>query len=303
MPGKKTTEQIDQLINGRPLKRIGEYLGFDTLTQWQCVQCSHLWRASPNNVIAKHSGCPVCANVKKGKTKSKRYKQDVLSILNSKHLVLKSEYTRIVDKHNIECLQCGFAWNKRLNDIVNNDGGCPSCAGLLRLTNEVVDQRLKDRKITRIGDVINASTKIKWRCNNNHEWMSTCDSVLNLGSNCPLCNRKGRYNQHYFEKNPAEKQKPAMLYLANLVVGNRRLLKIGITKYTAEYRLKSYVKQYRLVVVQTYSTNLYEAYTKEQEILQRFGKFAAFIPEKISGHTECLEWSQDIIDYFGQCCQ
>jgi len=58
-----------------------------------------------------------------------------------------------------------------------------------KLTNEIVDQRLRDdeRTIERRGDYVNTSTKIEWACKVcNHTWLAAPKSILR-GSGCPAC--------------------------------------------------------------------------------------------------------------------
>jgi hypothetical protein len=41
---------------------------------------------------------------------------------------------------------------------------CPTCAGTSKLTNKIIDQRLQNRPIKRLGDYINNHTKIDFQC-------------------------------------------------------------------------------------------------------------------------------------------
>lgn len=69
-------------------------------------------------------------------------------------------------KSKFICLieSCGYLWSSIVGDILNKSVGCPKCANKLRLTNEIVDFRLKDRNIQRISNVINSKNKYNWKC-------------------------------------------------------------------------------------------------------------------------------------------
>lgn len=58
-------------------------------------------------------------------------------------------------------------------------------------TNEYIDNLLKFRNITRIGDVINYKTKILFKCNIcNYEWKSIPYNIIIKHSGCHLCHKR-----------------------------------------------------------------------------------------------------------------
>lgn len=66
-------------------------------------------------------------------------------------------------------------------------GGSP------QLTAEVVRQRLGDRPIELVGELVNKDTPTLWKCkalNCGHEWRARPGGVLNSGTGCPVCARK-----------------------------------------------------------------------------------------------------------------
>jgi len=64
---------------------------------------------------------------------------------------------------------------------------CPGCVGRLRVTNEMIDERLEGRGITRLGDIENTKVPILWRCEGcSHEWMANFNNVQ-TGHGCPAC--------------------------------------------------------------------------------------------------------------------
>jgi hypothetical protein len=54
---------------------------------------------------------------------------------------------------SFQCLAdgCGYVWMAKPGNIFNGRG-CPQCAGLVKLTNEVVDRKLSNRRIVRVGN-------------------------------------------------------------------------------------------------------------------------------------------------------
>lgn len=292
---KLTESDIDDRIDGRGIVRVGSYVNYDTPIKWQCTNCFHAWNASPNNVL-HGTGCPICSEWIKGQVKSLGQYDRVIATLSDKQLALQSPYTRVMDKHTVECLTCGHKWEVRLNDIVNNDNSCPSCAGLVKLTNEVVDQRLNDRHIVRVGDVINATTKIEWKCQYNHSWYATPDSVLNLQSGCPVCGRVGFASHLYFKRNPHKRDINGMLYFIEGEYNNKHFIKIGITEKTVARRFAGDIKKYQIREIATRSATLYEAYLLEQEILHKYIDRLFQPSGDFDGKTECLQYDPKIIE-------
>lgn len=292
-----TESDIDSKIDGRGIIRLGSYVNYDTTIEWQCTTCHHRWMASPNNIV-RGTGCPICSELIKGRVKRLGQHDRVISILTNKHLVLQSPYTRIIDKHTIECVLCDHTWEVRLNDIVNNGTGCPSCAGLVKLTNGVIDRRLiaDDRCIVRVGDTVNASTKIEWRCQHGHHWYATPDSVLNLRSGCPICGRVGFASHLYFKRNPHKRDIPGLLYFVEGEYSNRRFVKIGITEKDVVRRFAGNIKKYQIREIATRALTLYEAYQLEQEILHKYIDRSYQPSDDFDGKTECLEYDPKIIE-------
>lgn len=57
----KDTDKYKSELGGRNLIVLGEYGGNKALVLHKCSTCSHEWKASPNNILSKDSGCPNCA--------------------------------------------------------------------------------------------------------------------------------------------------------------------------------------------------------------------------------------------------
>ena len=100
--GIKLTEvQIDQKLEGRQLHRKELYRGMTDPLIWECELCKHTWSATPNNVINHNSGCPVCALVQAGKSKSLTSKPRVIETLQQKNLSSPTFQILLEDKQNV----------------------------------------------------------------------------------------------------------------------------------------------------------------------------------------------------------
>ena len=289
---KYTNADIDYKIKHRKLSRVSNYINYDTNITWKCVQCSHVWDATPNNVIGKNSNCPVCSRIQSGKNKSFGQKDRVLKILTDNNINIIGKYTKVTDRHDFKCMLCDHEWSTHINNIVNSGSGCPSCVGLVKLTNEDVDERLlfRDDTIRRIDNIVNMRTKCTWQCTNEHVWQALPDSVLNLGTGCPYCNKKGLYDELYVNTNPNDIETFANLYLVKIISksSNEVFIKIGITKRTIPQRFSSYKRNYNIETLFIKQQKLFDCIRLEQNIITRMRRHQ-YIPEgKFIGRTECF---------------
>jgi hypothetical protein len=96
-------------------------------------------------------------------------------------------------KFKVQCQIDGYQWYTTVHQLLYRNKGCHQCGGSLKLTNEKVDQKLKEnnRKIKRIENYINADTKIQWECLvDGYRWKAKPTDVLNYNNGCPKCANK-----------------------------------------------------------------------------------------------------------------
>lgn len=111
------------------------------------------------------------------------------------HQYKNYDYSKVVYvvaniKVEIICPKHGPFWQTPNNHLRGK--GCPACSGHVKLTNEIIDNKILRREITRLGEVNGNHNKILWKClrvNCEHEWRSTVGSILQ-GTGCPACVRK-----------------------------------------------------------------------------------------------------------------
>lgn len=67
-----------------------------------------------------------------------------------------------------------------------------------RLTNEIIDQRLKETDIQRVSDFVNQTTEMTWQClkeDCGKTWEARCYKILNLNNTCKHCGSKRITNE------------------------------------------------------------------------------------------------------------
>jgi len=235
-----------------------------------------------------------------GKRKSHGQIRRILGKLENNQIELIGEYTRIKDRHNFKCICCNHEWTTSLNQILNNNTGCPACAGLVKLTNKIVDVRLleRDDEIYRIDDIINARTKCTWKCSHGHTWDAIPDSVLNNGTGCPICNKTGFYNENYVQLNPDDMTTLATIYFVKFInkISNKSFVKIGITKNTVVKRFSSYKNKYSIQELYTKKLQLIDCINLERDIIYEMREYQ-YIPDgKFGGKSECFDDIPEVED-------
>ena len=176
---------IDVYLLNKNIKRLGDSINNRTPISFQCLveNCKYIWKTTPGSLLNNKSGCPSCAGVARLDTK---IVDEHLIERNIKRLDL---FINNKTKINFKCLieTCGHTWKTGLGSILNHGTGCPKCAGLVKLTNKIVDERLTNRNIKRLDEYINAVTEINFQCLNcDYTWMATPSRIFN-GSGCPQC--------------------------------------------------------------------------------------------------------------------
>ena len=185
-----TNDIVDERLQNRPIKRIDNYINSDTKINWKCLveNCNCIWFTTPNSIF-NGSECPACYG-------NMPLANEIVDIrLSNRSIKRLGNYIDSITKINWKCLveNCNYIWKTTPNSILDQQSGCPKCAKVVKLTNEIVDNRLleQNRPIKRIGNIINCEEKIEWEClNGGHIWSATPTNILNHNRGCKFCKNK-----------------------------------------------------------------------------------------------------------------
>lgn len=107
------------------------------------------------------------------------------------------------------CTLCTYSWKTSIDVFTNNDAGCPNCAGVARVTQEVFLRRLNQQTsggISLVGPYRGYTHRTQFRCNREgcgHVWSISPNRLTSAKpTGCPACAEFG------FDVN-----KPAWIYL------------------------------------------------------------------------------------------
>lgn len=184
---KLTNDIIDKRLKNKNIKRMSDYIENKETMSFLCLieNCNYYWKTIFSSIDGG-TGCPQC--VGKAKLTNEIIDEKLISRLIKRLDNHINANTPVLFRCEIE--SCQHEWLTTTNSILNKRTGCPKCAGLLKLNNDIIDQRLKNRLIKRIGDCKGSNVKINFQClikNCNKIWSTTPSSILNRKSGCPRC--------------------------------------------------------------------------------------------------------------------
>lgn len=248
-----TNEVVDQRLAARPLERVSDYVNNETLMLWRCLTtgCGHEWSATFSNV-QRGNTCPSCSG------HVPLTNEVVDQRLAARPLERVSDYVNAVTPMKWRCLVpgCGYEWTSSFGNIQKGTS-CKACAGLLPLTNEIVDKRITGRPIKRLSGYVNNSTYMSWQClvpGCGHKWTAIFSGITK-GVGCPACADYGF--------NPG---KPAIMYYVKI----HGLYKIGVTNNAIKDRFGADDFNCLKVLRRWDFYTGRNALKREQKILKRF---------------------------------
>lgn len=99
-------------------------------------------------------------------------------------LILIGEYTDTSTPTMFSCGQ-GHTWTTKPSHVMSGTG-CPSCAGVVKLSESVINSRLADRQIRLTGPYTNNRVKTEFTCECGNKWLASAENIL-AGRGCPRC--------------------------------------------------------------------------------------------------------------------
>jgi very-short-patch-repair endonuclease/ssDNA-binding Zn-finger/Zn-ribbon topoisomerase 1 len=174
---------FDTICQSKNIKRIGEYISTGTTVLMQCQDCFHKWEPIAESVLyTETKGCPQCNGNMRLNNKKVDQELDTLNIIRV------DDYINALTPISFRCGLCSLVWKTAPSNILNNDSGCPKCSHVLKLTNDIIDQRLVGRNIIRVGDCNGSKSKIDFKCNIcEYIWSATISNIINNLRGCPKC--------------------------------------------------------------------------------------------------------------------
>lgn len=161
--------------------------------EWKCDR-GHVWSAAVGNRVRKGYGCPYCSGRRAipGETDLATTHPHLAAELVDQSLGTEIGFGSI---RRVEwtCGE-GHTWTTTPNHRSNRKSGCPYCAGQrpVKGVNDLATMRpdlaaeLVDPSLA--GALLVYSNKrVSWRCERNHEWITSVQHRVRDGNGCPYC--------------------------------------------------------------------------------------------------------------------
>jgi predicted nucleic acid-binding Zn-ribbon protein len=114
----RTTEAHLEDIKGRSISCIGEYINNKTPIEYTCDVCGITWKAKPNNIVSKESGCPNCAKaikISKGESAILEFIKSIYSgwiVTNDRHILEGKELDIVLPDLGLAFEFNGIYWHR-----------------------------------------------------------------------------------------------------------------------------------------------------------------------------------------------
>jgi DNA replicative helicase MCM subunit Mcm2 (Cdc46/Mcm family) len=182
---KLSNEIVDERLKYKEIERVGNYINSHTNIEFKCKKDGFIWNAKPYNILYELSGCPKCS-------KCEVIDDNIIDKrLVGRKITRVSKYKKMHEKMQFKCEVCNHIWKAKPYTIVNSKQGCPKCAIKNKfLTNEYIDDKIKNKPFIRVGEYVDAYTSIEWKCKNDGFIWKTIFTEILRGSGCPICKNK-----------------------------------------------------------------------------------------------------------------
>ena len=205
-----TTQDIKErvaLINPN-IEIIGEYQDVSIPIECKCKICGCEWKATPNNLTGRKSGCPACS---KHLPITEEMFLEWLRETNP-DIELISEYRGLNGKGTFRCKKDGTVWKTGCNNI-RAGTGCPECAKKIAAQKNSLGQetfnermRIKHPNIKIEGIYENNSSLIKCECLIcGYQWRARAQNLLG-GYGCYECGNRRRTLGNIIPKEEIERR-------------------------------------------------------------------------------------------------
>lgn len=163
------------------------YLGAQKKLLWRCGK-GHEWNAQPNMVKNEGTWCPYCAG------KVKHTIEAMKNLAKSRGgECLSGNYVNAFGKLRWRCAN-GHEWAATASSIKNHKTWCPICAYDVVSAKLSLDlEEMRDIARSRGGECLSEAypkrhgRKLRWRCQDGHEWEAPPMQVKHAKQWCPIC--------------------------------------------------------------------------------------------------------------------
>lgn len=113
-------------VHGNNIELIN-FNGFTKSCDFKCNVCGKEWSTAPTTVVNDGTGCPACAKLKGGKTRTISLDEAYERLKNFKQEIEIINYMNMKSRADFKCKICGNTWNSYAYSVLIEGTGCPIC--------------------------------------------------------------------------------------------------------------------------------------------------------------------------------
>jgi Zn finger protein HypA/HybF involved in hydrogenase expression len=198
-----TLDFFKELTEKRNITILSDsYKNLNTKFDLKCNNCDNTWQTTPQKLVYRNRGCPVC---KKKQAIEKIRKKQGLTLEVFQKLAkerggecLSTEYVNKEAKLKFKCGTCNNIWETSGGDVKHRGHWCPKCAvkknknNLIARGGVTIDffkdyaEKNSGKCLTDVYD--GGKTRIEFQCNKcKNIWNSSASNIKKKESWCPKC--------------------------------------------------------------------------------------------------------------------
>ncbi len=129
---------------------------------------------------------------------------ELVKAKNSHQIEILGEYKSSYDPIHCRCMVCGYEWFPRSNNLLNENAGCPQCAGSVHYSNQEFISKVHTTNpdFELLEPFTSMGVSILCRCKKcGYEWKASPARLLQERSGCPKCIGHKHYsNEEFLQK-------------------------------------------------------------------------------------------------------
>ena len=168
-----------------------EYINSYTKMKWKCEK-GHIWETTFKSINNKKHWCKLCGIDTVRKKISNSLDKAILYAKEKGGACLSKIFVHQDHKLKWKC-NCGNIWESSYRSVIHQKTWCPECKIKTKKTHKKITiEDCKKIAIEKGGEclsleVIDSQTLLKWKCQNNHEWLASFGRIKYNNAWCKEC--------------------------------------------------------------------------------------------------------------------
>jgi hypothetical protein len=136
-----TNKVVNDRLSIKCMKLIDNYVDVETIVNFECLKCNHIFETYPNRVLNGVMGCPNCSGQRAFLTN-----ENIDRRINERNIIRLESFTDSETKMKFACNNenCSYVWNTYAYYVLDKDTVCPDCNGGFGKNEKITYNTLKN---------------------------------------------------------------------------------------------------------------------------------------------------------------